>query len=458
MTARIGVLGALALALLAGLTGFWFSRSAPKAGPAGVEPSASRVSAPARQPDVEVAALVEPGPRVADPGPADGPRVKRAGNPWRPAGGKVQFIVRASDGSPILESLARWGLGQRPLTCVGTRRELAKRTFGSISAASWPYRFATVETSLVEGDQTATVLVTQRPSYLNLVFDGVVVASGRVDEETTEVVVHLSEPEARAALGGLTMCLVGGSLPPRGRAYLRAGTAKQYNAEPGDKGCLEFQNVAPGDYELSIYANRYASYFAKVRVEPSRTLSLGQITLQLPVPVAGTLTGDERFRANRLVAIQVLERGPSGLSSMELRQISTDSKGTFRIFDLGPGEYALRVVAPRTASTKSIGNWPLSRAVIVNTMGGPQMNVELPLEPTHGVVLRNAMSRNIKLDIRDGAGISVARVALGERGVRHLMMLPGAYELVATHNGEEVDRSLLRTPPVMTAVIGTREE
>ncbi|MFT5052712.1 MAG: hypothetical protein ACI8QZ_004149 [Chlamydiales bacterium] len=452
MGAPVKVLIVLGVVLVAGLSWFWFSTDLSGPGPLTVGPGRSEVAQPGPRGDASVAAIPEV---VEDDGGRAG-LVPRTTQPKRgETGAEVTMTVRAADGRPIREALGAWGLAQHELSCVGTRRSPGMHKYGSISAANTPFRFATMGPKLEDGDTTFTVVVTQRPRFLSVVFGGVVIATERVGEGESEILVKLTEDDVRGALGRVELCLPGGARGAvRARAYLRGDTANQLNSEADELGCLRFKNVAPGEYQLSIYANRFASYFQTVQVEPSQSLELGDITLQPPVPLSGSIQGEKRFAANRQIAIQVIDRSKAQLTAVELRRISTDGKGQFRVFDLPAGEYALRVVLPATIKSATNGHWPLSRPRLVDTRSGPQSGVVLELEDAHGVVVRNGFEQAVELDIRDNRGVSVARLSMPGKGVQHVALLSGSYLMVATSRGEEIDRRPLRTPPAMSAIVG----
>lgn len=443
----------MGLVLVGGLAWFWFSGDLSGTGPQLLEPSAPGVATPDPGSDASVAAIPEL--NESDDGRAGMIPNARGADRAGFGGGDVTLTVRAEDGRTMREALASWGLARHRFSCVGTRRSPGIHTYGSISAAKPPHLFATVGPELVDGETTFTVLVTERPRFLSVLFAGVVIATERVSKGETEILVELSESDVRSALGSIHLCMVGGPGPAvRARAYLRGTKLDQLTAETDKDGCLNFRDVAPGEYQLSGHANRFASYFATLQVEPSNPLDLGDITLQPPVHLAGMVKGQKRFAANRQIAIQSIDRNGPKLAATELRRVSTDGKGKFRVFDLPAGEYALRVIVPPAVAGSTRGNWPVSRPVLVDTRKGPRQDVELELEDAHGVVVRNGLELDVNLDIRTGAGVSVANFRLGGKGVRHVSLLPGSYLFVAESHGEEVDRRTLRTPPSMTAIIG----
>lgn len=466
MGARFAILVVLALGLLGALAWFTMGEQGEAHEALGGRASGQEPLTPGPQPETRLEPIA---PASEEGETSDGDRRSEAGAPVRissddlgPASEdaaedrSVRLVLRAADGRPIREALASWGMAQHVLTCVGTIQAPRRYQYGSIPAGRAPFRFATINPTLVDGETVFDVVAKRRPCFLSVLVSGVVVKTGEVEESTAELVLSVSENDLQAAMGNLRLCLIGEDRnePPRARAYLRRGTEIQLNAEVTQDGCLQFDSVPPGDYRLSIYANRYASHFQNVRVEPSSTQDLGQVILEPPVLLSGALVGaDMRFLANRQVSIQSVDRTKGALRSVELRQVSTDGRGNFKVFDLAAGEYTLHVVEPTGRQVGTIANWPLSQALLVDTTRQPA-EVELELEDAHGLVLRSALERESRVELRDAKGITVARVFLGRRGVRNIGVIAGRYEVVVSSGGVLVERTFLDTPPMKTLNIG----
>jgi len=112
------------------------------------------------------------------------------------------------------------------------------------------------------------------------------------------------------------------------------------------------------------------------------------------------------------------------------------------------------VVQPKSRGGPGPGSWPISRALVVDLREVGQVQVELPLEEAHLLVLRSVLRRDVDVQLRDAAGVTVLRAALVARGVLQVGVLAGRYEMIATSGGTPVERTFVQTPPMLTAIIG----
>ncbi len=263
----------------------------------------------------------------------------------------------------------------------------------------------------------------------------------RCDVKVVEFVVSVDE--ARSGHCGFRARFVDGEGRPVEGALVepRAFRSMERDVETDVEGRVEFGLLEPGDYELDVTHEAFATALLNFRLEAGQNLDLGTIALAEPVTIAGRLIGPEAEIRGREVLIRQVTPSPEGAGDPLDREVVSNSAGEFALSDLEPGVYALRIassvrVTPGRRTHRRAAYF--SAFVRVDVTEGSVHDAVVELEPGNEVTIRLHFTGVEPVDLRalDAAGLTLEHQVYEPNVIGTSWVLPsGRLRLVATQAG-----------------------
>ena len=295
-----------------------------------------------------------------------------------------------------------------------------------------------------------------RPWFLSLVVDRIVVDCQLVDPKATVVTFRIDPaqlmqrlarvrlrildavtgkpiPKASVSIGRMTMIYEGGY------AVARSDVT----------GAVEVEGVSPGSNFLEIRAKDYAITTRCLESAARQTVDLGDVTMKRGVTLAGTVRSPDGKPVEAfLELIPQLGIVAGWPSNMSFPQMRTSNDGQFRLTDLSPGPYTLRVVPIQEFGANAM-------KVTVPDRGLEGMQVEV--KEGKLVVLQRDEHRPepIVLVVISSQGCHIIDALLGSETIaQELCLEPGRYTLQVHMKGGQVRETSLTvtTDPVRITV------
>jgi protocatechuate 3,4-dioxygenase beta subunit len=244
-------------------------------------------------------------------------------------------------------------------------------------------------------------------------------------------------PEARLDLefgGGLTLSgrVLRNGEPAVGlNVMVSGGGAGGRFGDTDHQGRFRFEGLDAGPYELEVFGFRSGSrHHEQVDLTADRDLLIDLRSVAVTGRVVDS--ADQSPIPNAQVTLLAAEAEPQG--PFQAIETTSDTRGVFRLRDVGEGGWKLRAVLP--------GYAPAEVDVQV-AEGTPVDGVEIALQATEGVVLEVLLASGrppdeVSTSVLDAAGRVVASASYptGEDGrVRIASVAPGTWELLLEADG-----------------------
>ncbi len=288
----------------------------------------------------------------------------------------VRVFCTAPDGKDLAKALAEEGVDFANFYAIGQRDPFPDRFA--------PTRFGNVRADDAGWDEAGVLfLASPPPAHAALMLQHVVIQQQRIEAGQKEVRFVVDPADWKAKLGTVTLRVVDAdSRAPLADAFVsldpRFGRAEPCDAE----GRVTLTNARPGFLVLGVYAEGHEYGLSTLRIEPGRTLDLGDVALGGVVELSGRVE-DQNGEPPEAATISWTELKwrmmPTAFGTYRTARVEAD--GTFRL-NVGAGKIALQARTREDDVAFVVIDYPPTSPVVLRLVRAAKLHVVRNADPT----------------------------------------------------------------------------
>lgn len=284
------------------------------------------------------------------------------------------------------------------------------------------------------------------PAWLSLVAAHQVLRKQPIDPSTEEVTLTLDPEDLRALQCGLSARMIDArsGAPLAGWFWvaedpfaMRKGTAVE------EDGGVFVDDALPGNRYLILRAEGRAELVLEVELTRGERLELGDLLLHPPIALKGEVKSEAGDPIEARLRWGRLDPATGEVAWVRQRSAASGPDGTFELGGLIPDHWVVQVEGLPAHPPRPYDPVMASAPVRVDATGGSVSGIELVVEATTAVtfVVEGAEEPWPYVRALDAANLPARSAWLGRWDVETPLYLPpGAYELVFSRDGVELER------------------